>query len=250
MNIPRLDAAAPDFDAQLARLLDRTPEQDARVAETAAQIIADVRARGDAALLEYTNRFDGSAWTAATQLELTRDDLATAWVGLPMDLRRALEKAHARIRAYAEHQPLKPFEFGDHYGNRLGQRITPLDLGFAKCRLVVAAAKSRRQQQGRLRVATKYPEITRRHFGARGEQVEIIKLYGSMELAPLVGLADLIVDLVDTGNTLRANGLVEVETIAPITARLVVNKAAMKMKHAAIRRWLERFRAKATGELA
>jgi ATP phosphoribosyltransferase len=92
-------------------------------------------------------------------------------------------------------------------------------------------------------VATKYPEITRRHYAAMGEQVEIIKLYGSMELAPLVGLADYIVDLVNTGSTLRANGLKEVETIAQISARLVVNKAAMKMKHAAIRAWLDRFRA-------
>ena len=127
----------------------------------------------------------------------------------------------------------------EHGGESLYE---PLDLGFGRCRLVVAAAKARRRRHGRPRVATKYPEITRRHFAARGEQVEIIKLYGSMELAPLVGLADLIVDLVDTGNTLRANGLAEVETIAPISARLVVNKAAMKMKHAQIRRWLERFR--------
>jgi len=129
----------------------------------------------------------------------------------------------------------------------------PLDLGFAQCRLVVARKKgdtpyfsrsdaNNRVRPRRPRVATKYPRITQRHFGARGEQVEIIKLYGSMELAPLVGLADLIVDLVDTGNTLRANGLKEIETIAPISARLVVNKAAMKMKHALIRRWLERFR--------
>jgi ATP phosphoribosyltransferase len=130
----------------------------------------------------------------------------------------------------------------------------PLDLGFGRCRLVVAAparkkgdsphfSSKNRGQSPRQRVATKYPEITRQHFAAKGAQVEIIKLYGSMELAPLVGLADFIVDLVDTGNTLRANGLVEVETIAPISARLVVNKAAMKMKHVRIRRWLERFRA-------
>ena len=118
----------------------------------------------------------------------------------------------------------------------------PLDLGFAKCRLVVAAPERAPRPRRRPRVATKYPEITRRHFAKRGEQVEIIKLYGSMELAPLVGLSDYIVDLVNTGSTLRANGLKEVETIAPISARLVVNKAAMKMKHALIRRWLERFR--------
>jgi ATP phosphoribosyltransferase len=86
----------------------------------------------------------------------------------------------------------------------------------------------------RLRVATKYVEITRRYFAARGQQVELIKLYGSMELAPLVGLADLIVDLVDTGKTLKANGLVQMELIRPISSRLIVNKAAMKMKHTRI----------------
>jgi ATP phosphoribosyltransferase len=118
----------------------------------------------------------------------------------------------------------------------------PLDLGFAQCRLVVAApARASDSPLRRLRVATKYPEITRRHFAEKGQQVEIIKLYGSMELAPLVGLSDCIVDLVNTGSTLRANGLKEVETIASISARLIVNKAAMKMKHAAIRRWLDRF---------
>ncbi len=112
----------------------------------------------------------------------------------------------------------------------------PLDLGIANCRLSVAAKKDGPRPDGvrRLRVATKYPEITRRHFAAKGEQVEIIKLYGSMELAPLVGLADLIVDLVATGSTLKANGLVEVEIIAQVSSRLVVNKAAMKTKHAAI----------------
>jgi ATP phosphoribosyltransferase len=128
----------------------------------------------------------------------------------------------------------------EHGGDSLYE---PLDLGFAQCRLVVAAP-ARAPAGGplrRLRVATKYPEITRRHFAEKGQQVEIIKLYGSMELAPLVGLSDCIVDLVNTGSTLRANGLKEIETIAPISARLIVNKAAMKMKHAAIRRWLDRF---------
>jgi len=122
-----------------------------------------------------------------------------------------------------------------------GALYEPLDLGLARCRLAVATRRDsplvgggRGEATRRLRVATKYPEVTRRHFAARDEQVEIIKLYGSMELAPLVGLADLIVDLVATGNTLRANGLVELETIAESSARLVVNKAAMKMKHAAV----------------
>lgn len=120
----------------------------------------------------------------------------------------------------------------------------PLDLGIAHCRLCVAARADAPRPDGarRLRVATKYPEITRRHFASKGEQVEIIKLYGSMELAPLVGLADLIVDLVDTGRTLKANGLVEIETIALISSRLVVNKAAMKMKNGPIQKLLAQFR--------
>lgn len=120
----------------------------------------------------------------------------------------------------------------------------PLDLNIAVCRLSVAAKKDARLPNGqrRLRVATKYPEITRRHFAAKGEQVEIIKLYGSMELAPLVGLSDVIVDLVATGNTLRANGLVEIETVCQVSSRLVVNKAAMKMKNSAIQQLLENFR--------
>jgi ATP phosphoribosyltransferase len=120
----------------------------------------------------------------------------------------------------------------------------PLDLNIAVCRLSVAAKKDAKlpNSQRRLRVATKYPEITRRHFAAKGEQVEIIKLYGSMELAPLVGLSDVIVDLVATGNTLRANGLVEIETVCQVSSRLVVNKAAMKMKNAEIQGLLENFR--------
>lgn len=129
----------------------------------------------------------------------------------------------------------------EHGGEALYE---PIDLHFAKCRLSVAAKKDGPRPDGvrRLRVATKYPEITRRHFAAKGEQVEIIKLYGSMELAPLVGLADLIVDLVATGSTLKANGLVEIEIIAEVTSRLVVNKAAMKTKNAEIQALLTQFR--------
>lgn len=111
----------------------------------------------------------------------------------------------------------------------------PLDLGIARCRLMVAGRATPTAGEGRMRIATKYVRCTRRHFAAQGQQVEIVKLYGSMELAPLVGLADRIVDLVDTGNTLRANGLVELEHIADISSRLIVNKAAMKMQHARIK---------------
>lgn len=120
-------------------------------------------------------------------------------------------------------------EFGSY------ELYEPLDLQIARCRLMVAGAPNANQRPGRLRIATKFVNITRRYFAAQGRQVEVIKLYGSMELAPLVGMADLIVDLVDTGNTLRANGLEPLEHIADISARLIVNKAAMKMKHRAVK---------------
>ena len=110
----------------------------------------------------------------------------------------------------------------------------PLDLGIAKCRLMVAGRNSDANGGEKLRIATKYVNTARRHFAEQGVPIEIIKLYGSMELAPLVGLADRIVDLVDTGNTLKANGLVELEKIVDISSRLIVNKAAMKTKHEAI----------------
>lgn len=110
----------------------------------------------------------------------------------------------------------------------------PLDLGIAGCRLMTAARVNAPEIKGRIRVATKYVKTAQRYFADLGVQAEIIKLYGSMELAPLVGLADCIVDLVDTGNTLKANGLEPRELITNITSRLVVNKASMKMKHQAI----------------
>jgi len=107
----------------------------------------------------------------------------------------------------------------------------PLDLNIARCRLMVAGVKGADISGRRLRIATKYVNSARAYYAAKGQQVDIIKLYGSMELAPLVGLSDLIVDLVESGNTLKANGLVPLEHIADISSRLVVNKAAWKMKH-------------------
>ena len=115
----------------------------------------------------------------------------------------------------------------------------PLDLCIARCRLMVAGREPWSEQAQRLRIATKYVNSTRRYFAEQGQQVEIIKLYGSMELAPLVGLADLIVDVVDTGNTLKANGLRPLEKIADISSRLVVNKASMKRKHARVQGFIE-----------
>jgi len=124
----------------------------------------------------------------------------------------------------------------------------PLDLQIAKCRISVAARDdfdyARAVRQGsRLQVATKYVAIAREFFAAKGVHVDLIKLYGSMELAPLVGLSDAIVDLVSTGNTLRANHLVEVERIMDISARLVVNQAALKLKQQPLRAIIQAFAA-------
>ena len=122
----------------------------------------------------------------------------------------------------------------------------PLDLRIAKCRVSVAVRAdfdyaSAVRQGSRLRVATKYVNIAREFFAAKGVHVDLIKLYGSMELAPLTGLADAIVDLVSTGNTLKANHLVEVERIMDISSRLVVNQAALKLKREPIRRVIDAF---------
>ena len=115
----------------------------------------------------------------------------------------------------------------------------PFDLGIAKCQMMLAGLKKANQKSTRPRIATKYSNITQDYFANSGQQVEIIKLYGSMELAPILGLADQIVDLVDTGETLKANGLVPLKHIADISSRLIVNKAAMKMKNSTMKSFMK-----------
>jgi ATP phosphoribosyltransferase len=125
----------------------------------------------------------------------------------------------------------------------------PLDLQFGACRISVAALRGQElpdRLSSKIRVATKYPTITERYFNQKGIPVELIKLYGSIELAPLVGLADRIVDLVSSGQTLKAHDLVEVELIAHSTARLIVNRASLKMKHERVTDLITRLK----GELA
>ena len=124
----------------------------------------------------------------------------------------------------------------------------PLDLQIAKCRVSVAVRNGfdyahAVKQGARLRIATKYPEIARNFFATKGVHVDMVKLYGSMELAPLTGMADAIVDLVSTGNTLKANDLVEVERIMDISSRLVVNQASLKLKQAPLRHIIDAFTA-------
>lgn len=132
----------------------------------------------------------------------------------------------------------------EHGGEELYQ---PLDLQIARCRMSVAVPEGfdyeyMVKQGARIRVATKYPKIAREHFARKGMHVDIIKLYGSMELAPSTGLADAIVDLVSTGGTLKANHLLEVEKIMGISSRLVVNQAALKLKTKAVRSLIDVFR--------
>jgi ATP phosphoribosyltransferase len=122
-----------------------------------------------------------------------------------------------------------------------------LDLGISPCRLMTAGLVGQEAPGSRIKVATKFTNIARRYYAEQGIQADIIKLYGAMELAPVLGLAHRIVDIVDTGNTLRANGLEPLELIAEVSSRLVVNKAAMKIKHAQIRSVVDRL-ATAVGE--
>ena len=131
----------------------------------------------------------------------------------------------------------------EHGGDGLYQ---PVDLGIARCRMMVAVRKGfdyagAVRRGARLRVATKFVNITRAHFAAKGVHVDLIRLYGSMELAPITGLADAIVDLVDTGRTLRENGLAPVEEIMPVSARLVVNQASLKTKRTQLQPLIDAF---------
>ena len=131
----------------------------------------------------------------------------------------------------------------EHAGGGLYQ---PLDLAIGKCRMMVAVRQgfdytAAVKRGARLNVATKYVQVAREHFAAKGMHVNLIKLYGSMELAPMTGLADAIVDLVSTGNTLKANHLVAVEEIMPISSRLIVNRAALKLKRKSIQPMIEAF---------
>jgi ATP phosphoribosyltransferase len=146
----------------------------------------------------------------------------------------------------ASNDVLMEFDYSEIYA--------PLDLDIGRCHLAVAATAdwAAREDVGRashIRVATKYPEVTRRHFAARGIQAECVKLNGAIELAPRLGLCRYIVDLVQTGATLKANGLIEIERIAKISSRLIVNRAALKTRPDQVGNWIERFREAITKEV-
>jgi len=187
---------------------------------------------------------------AAAGIEVTEDPEKSRKLILPTtrpDVRVVLVRA-SDVPTYVEHGGADLGVAGkdiliEHGGDNLYQ---PLDLNIAKCRMSVAVRadfdyEAAVRQGSRIRVATKYTAIAREFFSAKGVHVDLIKLYGSMELAPLTGLADAIVDLVSTGNTLKANHLVEVERIMDISSRLVVNQAALKLKRATIKPIIEAF---------
>jgi len=127
----------------------------------------------------------------------------------------------------------------EHGGDGLYELV---DLNIAKCKLMTAGMVNYEPHGGRLRVATKFVNVARQFFAEQGQQVEVIKLYGSMELGPIVGLSDLIVDVVDTGNTLKANGLKPMDHIADVSSRLIVNKASLKTKHDRLQQIVEQMR--------
>ena len=163
------------------------------------------------------------------------------------DLRLLIVRA-SDVPTYVEHGAADVGVAGkdvlmEHGGQGLYE---PLDLGIARCRLMVAGKAAGGEPRGRRRIATKYVNVARRYYAERGEQVDVIKLYGSMELAPIMGLADAIVDVVDTGNTLRANGLEPQEHIADVSSRLIVNKVAMKLRHAELREFVNNMEAAVT----
>jgi len=200
------------------------------------RILAELKPLLAAAGIQPEAAFDDSA---ARQLHF-----ATSVPGLEIIRVRSFDVATfvafgAAHLGVAGNDVLMEFDYPELYA--------PVDLDIGRCRLAVAEPAALRagddpQRWSHIRIATKYPEITRRHFAARGVQAECIKLNGAMELAPNLGLCRRIVDLVSSGQTLAANGLVEVETIAQVTSRLVVNRAAFKTRNAEITRWIERFR--------
>ncbi|WP_428419831.1 ATP phosphoribosyltransferase [Methylibium sp.] len=186
----------------------------------------------------------------AAGIEVTEDPETSRKLILPTnraDVRVVLVRA-TDVPTYVQHGGADLGVVGldvllEHGGQGLYQ---PLDLRIAQCRMSVAVRAdfdyaAAVKQGSRIRVATKYVSVARDHFAEKGVHVDLIKLYGSMELAPLTGLADAIVDLVSTGNTLKANHLHEVERIMDISSRLVVNQAALKLKREAIRRLIDAF---------
>jgi ATP phosphoribosyltransferase len=183
---------------------------------------------------------------AGVDLSAVKDGSRRLVFDLPAADLRVLVVRDADVPTYVEYGAAELGVAGRDVLEEQGRDLyEPLDLGIGRCRLCVAEPESSAPPRGReqLRYATKFPNLTRRHLEARGEVADVIKLYGSIELGPLTGLADRIVDLVSSGETLRQHALRERETILEVSARLVVNRAALKLKRAPIDALLDRLRA-------
>jgi ATP phosphoribosyltransferase len=225
-----------------------SPHHEAELTEAVVMALPNGRILGEVmTLLERVGVVPEPAFTDPASRQLR---FATSDPGLDLIRVRSFDVASfvafgAAQLGVAGNDVLMEFDYSEIYA--------PLDLDIGHCRMAVAtpaewAGHEDTRSWSHLRVATKYPEITRRHFAARGVQAECIKLNGAIELAPRLGLCRHIVDLVQTGATLEANGLVEVEHIADITSRLIVNRPALKTRPEEIGRWIERFRAAIAGQ--
>lgn len=197
------------------------------------------------------------ALTKGRILEETLPILASAGIEPSQDIRKsrklifATNRANVRLLVLRGSDVSTYVEFGAADMGVAGKDMLlehgstgiyePLDLGIARCRLMTAGLKTTACPDGRIKVATKFVNIAKQYYAGQGRQADVIKLYGAMELAPIMSLADEIVDIVDTGNTLRANGLEPREHIADVSSRVIVNKASMKMKHEIIQSLLDDF---------
>jgi ATP phosphoribosyltransferase len=164
-------------------------------------------------------------------------------IDLPKEKMRILLVRPTDVPTYVEHGAADMGIIGSDLLLEQGRDLyEPVDLRFGGCRLILAEPEQKKEVHRKLRIATKYSHITEQYFSERAIPIEIIKLYGSVELAPLVGLADQIVDLSETGATLKANGLIEVDEIARCSARMIVNRASLKLEYPAIQKWIAAFK--------
>ena len=219
-------------------ILNRDIRAEKNVEDVVDGIIADVRARGDDALKDYALKFDGAKIDA---LQVTQEEIDEAFAG--MDPYFLVKPSDVAI--YVEHGAADVGIVGKDILTEASADVYELlDTGLGKCRMCVAAPADYKDDPSRpVRVATKFVNIAKSYYASIGRDIDIIKLNGSIELAPILGLSDVIVDIVETGTTLRENGLRVVTEFMPISARFIANKASYQFKHREMDEMLEKLRA-------
>ena len=219
-------------------ILNRDIRAEKNVEDVVDGIIADVRARGDDALKDYALKFDGAKIDA---LQVTQEEIDEAFAG--MDPYFLVKPSDVAI--YVEHGAADVGIVGKDILTEASADVYELlDTGLGRCRMCVAAPADYKDDPSRpVRVATKFVNIAKNYYASIGRDIDIIKLNGSIELAPILGLSDVIVDIVETGTTLRENGLKVVTEFMPISARFIANKASYQFKHAEMDTMLEKLRA-------